>query len=68
MPNDFVRGSLCLMACLAATACAGPARLPVSAGMGFHPVLPPPEEAKGVKTAIGAARAKLARGEMKKAS
>ena len=45
MRDDFVRRSFCLVACLAATACAGPARLPVGAGTGFHPVLPPPEEA-----------------------
>jgi rubrerythrin len=36
--------------------------------LGMKAVLPPPEEAKDVKTAIGAARAKQARGEMKKAS
>jgi hypothetical protein len=36
--------------------------------LGMPAVLPPPEEAKDVKTAIGAARAKMARGEMKKAS
>jgi hypothetical protein len=35
--------------------------------LGIPAVLPPPEEAKDVKTAIGAARAKMARGEMKKA-
>jgi hypothetical protein len=37
-------------------------------GLGMKAVLPPPEEEKDVKTAIGAARAKMARGEMKKAS
>ena len=36
-------------------------------GLGMPAVLPPPEEDKDVKTAIGAARAKMARGEMKKA-
>ena len=37
-------------------------------GLGLPAVLPPPEEEKDVKTAIGAARAKKARGEMRKAS
>jgi hypothetical protein len=36
--------------------------------LGMAAVLPPPEEEKDVKTAIGAARAKKARGAMKKAS
>jgi hypothetical protein len=36
--------------------------------LGMPAVLPPPEEEKDVKTAIGAARAKMARREMKKAS
>jgi rubrerythrin len=36
--------------------------------LGMKAVLPPPEEEKDVKTAIGAARAKQARGGMKKAS
>jgi len=36
--------------------------------LGMPAVLPPPEEEMDVKTAIGAARAKMARGEMKKAS
>ncbi len=36
--------------------------------LGMPAVLPPPEEEKDVKTAIGAARAKKARGAMKKAS
>jgi hypothetical protein len=36
--------------------------------LGMPAVLPPPEEEKDVKTAIGAARAKQARGRMKKAS
>jgi rubrerythrin len=36
--------------------------------LGMPAVLPPPEEEKDVKTAIGAARAKMSRGEMKKAS
>lgn len=35
---------------------------------GMPAVLSPPEEEKDVKTAIGAARAKMARGEMRKAS
>jgi len=33
-------------------------------GLGLKAVLPPPEEQKGVKTAIGAARTKNARREM----
>jgi len=37
-------------------------------GLGMPAVLPPPEEEKDVKTAIGAARAKQERGRMKKAS
>ena len=37
-------------------------------GLGMPAVLPPPEEEQDVKTAIGAARAKMARGKMKKAS
>jgi hypothetical protein len=36
--------------------------------LGLPAVLPPPEEAKDVKTAIGAARAKMARSAMRKAS
>jgi rubrerythrin len=36
--------------------------------LGMPAVLPPPEEEKAVKTAIGAARAKKERGRMKKAS
>jgi hypothetical protein len=36
--------------------------------LGMPAVLPPPEEEKDVKTAIGAARAKMARTRMKKAS
>jgi ferritin-like metal-binding protein YciE len=36
--------------------------------LGLPAVLPPPEETKEVKTAIGAARAKMARGAMQKAS
>jgi hypothetical protein len=36
--------------------------------LGLPAVLPPPEEAKDVKTAIGAARAKMARSSMRKAS
>jgi hypothetical protein len=36
--------------------------------LGMPAVLPPPEEEKEVKTAIGAARAKQSRGRMKKAS
>jgi hypothetical protein len=34
--------------------------------LGMMAVLPPPEEQKQVKTAIGADRAKQARGDMKK--
>jgi hypothetical protein len=34
------------------------------ASLGMKPVLPPPEEQKDVKTAIGAARAKQARAEL----
>ena len=37
-------------------------------GLGMPAVLPPPEEEKDVKTAIGAARAKQERARMKKAS
>jgi rubrerythrin len=36
--------------------------------LGMPAVLPPPEEEKDVKTAIGAARAKQARGQMRKAT
>lgn len=36
--------------------------------LGMPAVLPPPEEEKDVKTAIGAARAKMARNQMRKAS
>jgi hypothetical protein len=36
--------------------------------LGIPAVLPPPEEEQDVKTAIGAARAKMARSKMKKAS
>ncbi len=36
--------------------------------LGMPAVLPPPEEEQDVKTAIGAARAKMARGSMRKAS
>jgi hypothetical protein len=35
--------------------------------LGMEAVLPPPEEQKDVKTAIGAARAEKARGELLKA-
>jgi len=38
------------------------------ASLGMPAVLPPPEEEKDVKTAIGAARAKQARGDMLEAS
>ena len=38
------------------------------AALGIPAVLPPPEEEKDVKTAIGAARAKMARADMRKAS
>ena len=45
MRNDLTRASLYIAASFAATACGSGARLPVAAGTGFHPVLPPPEEA-----------------------
>ena len=40
-----MRTSLYLVASFAASACGSAARLPVAAGTGFRPVLPPPEEA-----------------------
>ena len=40
-----MRASLYIAASFAATACGSAARLPVAAGTGFRPVLPPPEEA-----------------------
>jgi glucose/arabinose dehydrogenase len=40
-----MRASLYLVASFAASACGSAARLPVAAGTGFRPVLPPPEEA-----------------------
>ena len=45
MRNDLVRASLCIAAVFVGTACGSAARLPVAAGTGFRPVLPPPEEA-----------------------
>jgi glucose/arabinose dehydrogenase len=45
MRNSFLRALLCFVAFLAVTACGTPARLPVAAGTGLHPVLPPPESA-----------------------
>ena len=45
MRNNFLRALLCFVAFLAVTACGTPARLPVAAGTGLHPVLPPPESA-----------------------
>jgi glucose/arabinose dehydrogenase len=44
MRNSFLRALLCFVAFLAVTACGSPARLPVAAGIGVHPVLPAPEE------------------------
>ena len=37
--------SIAVLACAATVGCAGPARLPVEAGMGPNPQLPPPEHA-----------------------
>ncbi len=45
MRNDLMRATLYIAASFAATACGSAARLPVAAGTGFRPVLPPPEEA-----------------------
>jgi glucose/arabinose dehydrogenase len=45
MRNDFMRASLYVAGAFAAAACGSAARLPVAAGTGFRPVLPPPEEA-----------------------
>jgi glucose/arabinose dehydrogenase len=45
MRNDFTRAMLCIVASLAVTACGSAARLPVAAGTGYRPVLPPPEVA-----------------------
>ena len=45
MRSNLKRASLCIVASLAVTACGTAARLPVAAGTGFHPVLPPPEQA-----------------------
>jgi glucose/arabinose dehydrogenase len=45
MRNDFMRAGLYIAAAFAAAACGSAARLPVAAGTGFRPVLPPPEEA-----------------------
>ena len=44
MRNDFLR-PLLFVAFLALTACGTSAKLPVAAGMGLHPILPPPESA-----------------------
>jgi glucose/arabinose dehydrogenase len=45
MRKDFLRSILRIAASLAVTGCGSAARLPVAAGTGIHPVLPPPEEA-----------------------
>ena len=45
MRSNLKRASLCIVASLAVAGCGTPARLPVAAGTGFHPVLPPPEKA-----------------------
>ena len=45
MLNSLVRLQIFIVLSIAATACGTAARLPVSAGMGVHPVLPPPEHA-----------------------
>ena len=45
MRSDLVRSQLWMLACIAAAGCATAAKLPVAAGVGAHPVLPPPEEA-----------------------
>ncbi|MDP9201574.1 MAG: sorbosone dehydrogenase family protein [Gemmatimonadota bacterium] len=45
MRNNSLRVHLFILVSLAAAACGTAARFPVSAGMGSHPVLPPPEEA-----------------------
>jgi len=45
MKSLFVQARVIIVASLTALACGTPARLPVSAGMGIHPVLPPEEHA-----------------------
>jgi glucose/arabinose dehydrogenase len=45
MVNDLARVQLIIVVSVAVTACGTAARLPVSAGMGAHPVLLPPEHA-----------------------
>jgi glucose/arabinose dehydrogenase len=45
MQRNLGRVHLCIALSVAATACGTSARLPVSAGIGAHPVLPPPEHA-----------------------
>src|SRR5687767_8673585 len=45
MQSKVVRVHLLIAASVAAAACGTAARLPVSAGIGVRPVLPPPEEA-----------------------
>ena len=45
MRSNLKRASLCIVASLAVAGCGTAARLPVAAGTGFHPVLPPPEQA-----------------------
>jgi glucose/arabinose dehydrogenase len=45
MKSHFAQARVFMVASLAALACGTPARLPVSAGMGVHPALPPEEHA-----------------------
>ena len=45
MRRNLKRVQLFIIGCVAGAACGTPARLPVSAGIGPHPVLPPPEKA-----------------------
>ena len=45
MRRDLVRFQLLILLCVSAAGCATAAKLPVAAGIGVHPVLPPPEEA-----------------------
>jgi glucose/arabinose dehydrogenase len=56
MSNTIVRGQLFIAALVTGAACATPARLPVAAGIGPQPVLPPPENA--VIPVINVVRAK----------
>ena len=45
MRNNSLHARLRIVAFLALTGCGTPARLPVAAGTGLHPILPPPESA-----------------------